>query len=231
MVSLYPSFPRELQRTPVAREQLAFALNRMAEAAAKRGDKAKAHEHRAEARAVVQKIPDAERTSETFGILGRIHKGLADEEEQAGNTAAAQAALSKAIQLYEEGFQRDPRDYYPGVNAVTLRIVRARPEDEAELKHLLPVVRFSVRRAPKPTELRPAEAYWQEATRLELACAERDWEAVPQHTEALLGLKTEPWMQPWMYKTTIGNLEKQRKARATEPDTVQHLEHTIQALS
>ena len=163
------------------------------------------------------------------GEVDAGHQG--DEEEQAGNTAAAQAALSKAIQLYEEGFQRDPRDYYPGVNAVTLRIVRARPEDEAELKHLLPVVRFSVRRAPKPTELRPAEAYWQEATRLELACAERDWEAVPQHTEALLGLKTEPWMQPWMYKTTIGNLEKQRKARATEPDTVQHLEHTIQALS
>lgn len=231
MVSMYSSFPPELQRTPVAREQLAFAYNRLAEAAAKKGDKAEATKLRAKALEVVQKIPAEERSSETFGILGRIHKGLSDAEDKEGNKAAAQAALSQAIRQYEEGFQLDPRDYYPGVNAVTLRIARGRPEDAAELKHLLPVVRFAVKRAPKPSSLRPAEAYWQEATKLELACAERDWEAAPRHVEALLSLKAEPWMQPWMYGTTLGNLEKQRKARAGEPDTVQHLEEAIQALT
>jgi hypothetical protein len=34
-----------------------------------------------------------------------------------------------------------------------------------------------------------------------------------------------------MYGTTIGNLEKQQKARAGEPDTVQHLAEAIQALT
>ncbi|QSQ25170.1 DUF4071 domain-containing protein [Pyxidicoccus parkwayensis] len=230
MASLYPHLPRELQRTSVVREQLGFANNRLAEAAAKQGNKARSQELRAQALAVVQDIPATERSSETFGILGRIYKGLSDAEAQAGDTAAAQAGLSEAIRMYEEGFELDPRDYYPGVNAVTLRIARGLPEDESELNNLVPVVRFAVRRAPEPNALRPAEAYWQTATRLELACAARDWRDASKHVEALLGLKGEPWMQPWMYGTTLGNLNKQRKARAGEPDTVQKLDEIIHTL-
>ncbi|WP_164009888.1 tetratricopeptide repeat protein [Pyxidicoccus trucidator] len=230
LVDLYPHLPAELQRTPVAREQLALALNRLAEAAAKAKDFAGGQQLRAQALEVVRTISPEQQSSETFGILGRIYKGLADAEQQAGNTAEAQAAVKKAIQAYEDGFRKDPRDYYPGVNAVTLRIVRGRAEDEVALKRLLPVVRFSVDRAPAPNSQSKAEAYWQEATRLELACAERDWPSVEQHVEALLGLGAEPWMQSWMYETTSANLKKQRDARSGEPETVRQLEGILQKL-
>ncbi|WP_163998924.1 hypothetical protein [Pyxidicoccus caerfyrddinensis] len=88
----------------------------------------------------------------------------------------------------------------------------------------------SVGRAPPPNAQSKAEAYWQEGTRLELACAGRDWPSKEQHVEALLGLKPEPWMQSWMYETTTANLEKQLTTRSGKPETVNQLQSLIQKL-
>jgi hypothetical protein len=224
MVDLYPRLPPELQSTPVAREQLALARNRLAEAEEKRGDRAAARRHRDLAFAALEGLPEALRSSETYGILGRVYKGWSDAEARAGDAERAQALLGQAIETYEAGFRADPRDYYPGVNAVTLRIRRDTDDDRRDLPQLVPVVRFAVERAPRPDQ--EMERYFQAATKLELACAERDWPAAEAHLADLLPIQAQGWMR----QTTIGNLDLQRRARASEGETVRRLSGLIGAL-
>jgi hypothetical protein len=227
MVSLFQRMPRELQETAVAREQLALAHNRLAEGLE---EPEASREARRKAIAALEAIPRDRWTSETFAILGRIHKGQADAEARAAEShperaAQVRAALSAAIKAYEDGFKADPRDTFPGVNAVTLRILRGASEDEAALAMLLPVVRFAANRAPVPTNR--DEAYWQAATRLELATAARDWSAAQFALEGLLKLPADGWMR----ETTAANLKKQAAARASEPEAQRALASYIAALS
>jgi len=119
----------------VALEQLAFARNRRAEAAARGGDAPQAERLRTSALATAKEIPAERWSSETWGIVGRIHKGAYDA---AADGLDRRAALQEAIAAYEAGFAADPRDYYPGVNAVTLRAIRDEPEDRERLARLMP---------------------------------------------------------------------------------------------
>lgn len=221
MVSLFGRMPRELQATPVAREQLALAHNRIAEGLA---DPAAIQAERQQALQALEAIPQAQWTSETYGIQGRIHKGRADAERAAHHDVESRAALSAAIHAYESGFRSDPRDYYPGVNAVTLRILRNRPEDEAALDLLLPAVRFSVERAAVSTQR--DEKYWQAATKLELAAAARQWDAAERALDDVLVVEVPAWMR----ETTADNLEKQARARAAEASTQRALAGYVEAL-
>jgi hypothetical protein len=116
--------------------------------------------------------------------------------------------LQRAIETYEQGFRTDLRDYYPGVNAVTLRLLRGTEDDRSVLKTLTPVVRYSVSSAPTPKN--NDERYWQTATRLELATADRDWKAARQHLTDLIGIQVAGWLR----ETTAANLERQCKSLA-----------------
>ena len=224
MVELFKEFPSELKRRPVALEQRALALNRLAEAAEKAGERGRAGELRQQALATLDRIEGRAWTSETWGIRGRVHKGWHDAEARAGNESAALAQLGQAIDAYERGFRADPRDYYPGVNAVTLRLARNRPEDRERLDQLVPVVRFAVERAAEPTE--SMERYWLAATKLELATAARDWEAADRALEAVLAIP----VQSWLRETTAGNLLIQRKAFKDDAEARRRLKSCIEAL-
>jgi hypothetical protein len=221
MVALFGRMPGELAASPVAREQLALAHNRIAE---KLKDPAAAHAERQKALLALDAIPKEKWTSETFGILGRIQKGRADAELAAQHEAESRAALAAAIEAYESGFRADPRDYYPGVNAVTLRILRDSPDDRAALRFLLPAVRFSVARAPTPAQ--KDEVYWQAATRLELATAARDWDAAQGALADVRAVQVDEWMR----ESTAANLARQARARADEPATQTALQGYIAAL-
>lgn len=124
MVRMFPRLPRELQVTAVTQEQLALALNRLAEARdgeahrlRQQGDDdgAKAEADEADvlrSRALdAADMPDELVTAETWGIRGRIHKGRYAAELAAGRTLRAEAALAKAIEAYESGVKADMRDY------------------------------------------------------------------------------------------------------------------------
>lgn len=216
MAALFDRLPKELQHTAVAREQYALALNRLAENAAKAGKGDEADELRTKAMAALDEIPAASVTSETYGIRGRIYKGWHDAvcASRGADDFRAEAMLQKAIETYEQGFRTDLRDYYPGVNAVTLRLLRGKPEDRDVLQNLTPVVRYSVASAPAPKN--NDERYWQTATKLELATADRDWNAARQHLTDLLGIEVAGWLR----ETTNANLERQQKAFATDAKAV-----------
>jgi MAP3K TRAFs-binding domain len=227
MTSLFIKMPKELQQTAVAREQHALALNRLAEIAAKQNDSAKADELRKTALSVLDEIPSQSVTSETYGIRGRIYKGWHDAVTATdGETDPhAQAMLQKAIETYEQGFRTDLRDYYPGVNAVTLRLLRGNKADRSALKTLLPVVRYSVASSPAPKN--DDEKYWQTATKLELATADQDWKAAKRLFTDLLGIPVAGWFR----ETTAANLKRQQKAFAKKPDAVRELEIMAEALN
>ena len=227
MAALFERFPAELKQTAVAREQYALALNRLAETAAKKGKHDEAEELRARAMAALDEIPPASVTSETYGIRGRIYKGWYDATCAVSGPGdlRAQAVLQKAIDTYETGFRADLRDYYPGVNAVTLRLLRGTDKDQAVLKTLVPVVRFSVSSAPTPKN--NDERYWQTATQLELATAHKDWKAARQHVTDLLSIPVAGWLR----ETTAANLERQKQAFSNDQATVTEISKIAKALS
>jgi hypothetical protein len=175
----------------------------------------------------IQRLNELEKTkwtSETYGILGRIYKGQAEIEQQSDKDVTAAAAMNRAIETYEAGFRLDPRDYYPGVNAVTLRLLRGTPEDLDMLRTLVPVVRFSVERAPSPED--EMERYWQEATKLELDCAGKDWKTAQAQLLEVVGIDVKSWMR----ETTIKNLKIQQQAFESDAQATGSLDQIIKKL-
>src|SRR5262249_51902357 len=63
----------------------------------------------------------------------------------------ATAALDDAISAYTKGFEFDPRDHYPGINAISLLIQKGDAEALKEVERLVPLVTFAVaRRGGRP---------------------------------------------------------------------------------
>jgi hypothetical protein len=227
MVSVFDRFPKELKQTAVAREQYALALNRLAEHAAKAGKADEADRLRKQAIGALDEIPAESVTSETYGIRGRIYKGWHDaiSVTSTKDDPRAEAMLKLASVTYEQGFRTDIRDTFPGVNAVTLRLLRGADEDREVLKTLMPVVRYSVASAPMAKN--NDEKDWQTATKLELATADRDWKAAREHLTDRLKIQ----VAGWMHETTIGNLERQKKAFSADETAVGEIGKIAAALS
>jgi tetratricopeptide (TPR) repeat protein len=197
MVSLAERLPRPLAKTPLVREQLGLALNRLG-----RRDEGE--------RVLLTLIQERGPSSETYGILGRVHKDQWNDAQAAGQEFLAQGLLEKAIEAYLAGFEADWRDAYPGVNAVTLMEIHDPPD--ARRKQLLPVVSYAVDR-----RLASGQAdYWDHATRLELAVLARDETAARRALGRALAAVRETW-EP---ESTAGNLRLIREARARRGDNV-----------
>ena len=110
MITFIDKFPPPLlENNQVIREQYALALNRRA----KPGD-------RERARDMLLAIIEARGDSpETCGLLGRIYK---DYYKGAKDDFTARAYLDECIDWYRRGFTADPRDFYPGINLLTMLV-------------------------------------------------------------------------------------------------------------
>ena len=201
MVDLASTMPLPLAHAVLVREQTAWALNRLG-----RRDEAE--------RILLELIGERGPSSETCAILGRVYKDQWDE-------AHDPKRLQKSIDAYLAGFEADPRDAYPGINAVTLMELRDPPD--ARAKKLLPVVRYAVER--KIAQGHPD--YWDYATLLELAIlAEDQPEAEKTLANALAAIR-----ELWEPQTTARNLRLIRESRARRGRGVpwaEAIEHTLQ---
>jgi tetratricopeptide (TPR) repeat protein len=112
-------------------------------------------------------------SSETLGLLGSVAKRMF----RRSTGAIADTHLDQAIDAYVRGFDADPEDYYPGINAIGLLRTRAGRRDsspDAELaRKLLPVVRFMVERPGVP------DTVWRRATSAELLLNQHVLEGEP----------------------------------------------------
>lgn len=191
MIALVERMAPPVRQSVLVQEQLGFALNR-----AGRGDEA--------ATVLTDLIARRGPSSETCGILGRVLKDRWDAAVRNGDAVAARGLLDRAIDAYVKGFEADPRDAYPGVNAVTLMELREPPDPRRAT--LTPAVRYAVER--KIAMGKPD--YWDYATRLELAVlASAEAEAAQALGDAVAALRAT-----WEAETTARNLDLIRAARA-----------------
>ncbi len=198
---------------PVVQEQYAFSLNRRN----RPGD-------RALALRVLRGVIDRHGESpETYGLMGSVHKDAYLECVAAGTGSTAQAHLDEAIACYRHGFESDPRDYYPGINAATLLFAKGDAAALAELQDLLPVVVFSVGRRGGLQ----SHDYWDIATVLEASVLGGDWATAGRASARLATLEAPRWQ----YQTTASNLtliRRSREARGLNCDDLQCVLATIQ---
>ena len=196
MAAVVEKMPRPLASTVMVQEQLALALNRL--------------ERRDEAERILTDLLDNRGpSSETYGILGRIHKDRWEDALKNNERAKARGLLDKAIGAYLKGFETDWRDAYPGVNAVTLMELKEPPDPRRE--KLATVVTYAVERrvsAGKPD-------YWDYATLLELAVIAKDEE---KGLDAL-GNALASVREKWEPETTLRNLRLIREARERRQET------------
>lgn len=197
MVSLAERIPRPLAKTPMVREQLGLALNRLG--------------RRREAELVLlDLIRERGPSSETYGILGRVYKDQWEEATRAGEAFLATGLLDKAIDAYIKGFEADWRDAYPGINAITLMELRDPPDPRRQ--KLIPVVSYATER-----RLASGQAdYWDHATRLELAVLAKDHTSAEQALAQALAAVRESWET----ESTANNLKLIREARERRSDVV-----------
>ena len=185
LVQAARSLPAEVASAPEAIQLAALALNRLG-----RQD---------EAITTIQKLIDETGgDAESYGILGRIYK---DRHRRTGDPRD----LDAAINTYQTGFDRQPTEFYPGINAVALRAVRNSAADRAALQTLIPRVRQAIdSRLPSS-----GGDYWTVASALELACVDRDWETADA---LLLRAVQGQTLTPWMVDSTVQQLRTYAEA-------------------
>ena len=210
MIELFDQMPGDLRESAIPCQQLAFALNRRNGP----GDRDRAIRMLEE---LNEKLGDS---AETLGILGRIYKDKFTEAKEA-NDFAAEGWLDQAIETYTRGFEAEPADYYPGVNAINLLLQKGSEEALREVDRLTPLVTFAVVRRGGEK----ARDYWTVATVLELACAGRDYRLAARCLPRALALADENWM----YETTARNLRLIEELRKGE-DNIEQVGRIADAL-
>ena len=214
MIEVQKDMPRALAEQVLVQEQLGFALNRSA---------ADNPSMRAKALDVLKKVEKRQGpSSETCGLIGRIHKDYWAEAVKGGNDFEAIGHLNNAIDAYLRGFMADQRDAYPGINAVTLLDIKGDTKSLQTKEELLPVVRFAVTRR---LEGETAD-YWDHATMLELAVLKNKPEEAAGHLGQALAAVRESW-EP---ETTENNLQLIADARNKRGEETDWLIKVIQAL-
>lgn len=202
MIEFYDELPAHLAKQVNVRQLLAFAYNRRAEDAQ---NPARVNDRR-RAIALLDEI-DKEQgaTSESLGLRGRVHKSHWSEMFTAGDQARAAGLLRKALHAYISGFEADWRDFYPGVNALTLLDVQGTTDSLAEKERLMPIVRYALQQSMSLN----AEDYWGLATLLELAILENLPEQAHLALSDVLATRSEGWMR----SSTVKNLRLIQQGR------------------
>jgi hypothetical protein len=212
LIALYNAFPDNLKDFVVAKQQFALALNRRNQP----GDRERA------LRILDELLKNRGPDSETLGVKGRIHKDIYKEAVQAKKITAI-AALDDAINAYTKGFEADPRDYYPGVNAINLLIQKGDAEALKKVERLLPLVSFAVERRGGAS----SGDYWDLATDLELACIGEDWMTANRLLPKAILAATDSFKTA----TTIANLRLLKQARERERRELTELGRILEELS
>jgi tetratricopeptide (TPR) repeat protein len=212
LIDLYNAFPDNLKDYAVAKQQFALSLNRRNQP----GDREKG------LRILDELLKNRGADSETLGIKGRIHKDIYKDAAQTKKITAI-AALDDAISAYTKGFEADPRDYYPGVNAINLLIQKGDAEALKEVERLLPLVNFAVVRRGGAS----SSDYWDLATVLELACIGEDWTTANRVLPKVILAATASFKTA----TTLGNLRLLKQARERTGREVTELDGILNELS
>jgi tetratricopeptide (TPR) repeat protein len=199
------NLPPEAARAPDMIQMLALALNRRGKA----GDRETA------LTLIRELIDETGGDAESYGILGRIYKDDYERHRQRGNQTAALNSLDAAIAAYQKGFEVEPSNYYPGVNAVSLLLLRGDEQARRQAEALVPRVREALRlqTADGPDD------YWGLAAELELAVAGRDWADAERIVEKMAATSKAFWQ----LESTAQQLRKLAESSVGEGGQIENL--------
>jgi hypothetical protein len=206
LIAFAERVPDEFRRKSVAlREQYALALNKRN----RPGDREEAVK--------LLKALKAERSdtsSETAGLLGSVYKAQYYDALANGRRVLAANYLENAIDSYRDGFEADPRDYYPGINLLELLLLDGSDDALAEFKRTLPAVTFAVTRLGGLK----SNDYWVVATTLELAILANDWNTATRAVPRIIGLTVDD-QDTFKITSTLSNLSaiRARNPAGIEP--------------
>ncbi|WP_378211149.1 TRAFs-binding domain-containing protein [Anoxybacteroides rupiense] len=193
MINLVSEFPTNLMEHRTIQEQLAFALNRRNQS----GD-------RDEAIQILKKVISLYGSNpETCGILGRVYKDLYSDAIKAGKKFQAEGFLDESIRWYKKGFEADPRDYYPGINAAMLLFEKGDEESLSEMESLIPVLQFAIGRRGGLS----SHDYWDVATVLQLSILGQNWDFAVRAAQRFGAMATHAWS----VKTTVDDLKRMKQ--------------------
>ena len=157
---------------------------------------------------------------ETTGLLGAVYKGLMDDNQDDPDLSAEYRR--QAIETYVDGFESDPRYYYPGINALTLMYLG--DEKDERFDKFLPIVRYAVER-----QLRmKAKDYWTQATALELAVLALNEADARKYYSAAKTCNPINFMK----ESTAGNLKKiyNKAIKKSDEESLQWLKSIVVGL-
>lgn len=182
IVEFIEKMPQYIQNITVIQEQYGLSLNRIG---------------RSQDSIVVLEnlIKRNGPSSETLGILARIYKDRYVYHKKNNEILKANANLDKAIETYLLGFETDTRDYFPGVNAVTLMNIKG----DKRMHNLAPAVLYATENKIKSK----TPDYWDYATVIELAVISNDTKSAAEYLGKVMTLPFNPFER----KSTIGNLK------------------------
>lgn len=205
MIKLVERLPDAVKQHRTVQEQYGLALNRRNGP----GD-------RKEAIRVLERVIEIHGPNpETCGILGRVYKDMYTDASTAGSTFLAQGYLDEAIRWYREGYEVDPRDYYPGINAAILLLEKGDEKSLKDLNAYVPVLEFAVGRRGGLN----SKDYWDIATSLHLAVLRQDWALATRAVQRFSALVSHAWI----VDTTLADLRRMEQA-------MQRMGHDTQAL-
>ena len=212
MISLAERLPKPISDAATVREQYSFALNRRNNP----DDRKKA------IRTLLEVIEEQGNSPETCGLLGRIYKDLWTDAISEGPKETESACLDEAISWYRRGFKADPRDYYPGINLVTLLLRKGTEDALREINEVRPVVAFAVSRRGGIN----SRDYWDVATVIELSVIGLDWQTATRAVAKAI-LRADA---PWNLNTTVNNLRIIREIYIERNFEVKDLDLLIKTL-
>lgn len=188
MIALFERMPALTRDAAIVRQQLAFALNRR-----NQGD------DRDQASSILEALVREQGASaESYGLLGRVYKDKYQDAKSAGSRRA-NGFLDLAIEAYSKGFDAEPIDFYPGINAITLLLQKGDEDSEKRAEKLVPLVTFAAARKGGAT----SNDYWTVATVLELSAIAGDFDISFKCLDRALALANN---ETWMLETTAANL-------------------------
>jgi tetratricopeptide (TPR) repeat protein len=186
LIRFSDELPPEVRDVVQIQQMLALALNRRNEG----GDRDRALQM------MENLVPKTGGDAETRGILGRIYKDRFDLSGDPND-------MRKAIAHYRAGFEKEPSDYYTGINLIYLLMVYGGDEGKTEAQHVLPRVRDALLARMDPDR----SDYWELATALELAVMASDWESARTWAKRIISQSP----QRWMIESTLANMARLEK--------------------
>jgi tetratricopeptide (TPR) repeat protein len=193
MINLIYELPKSLREHRTIQEQLGLALNRRNQS----GDRNEA------IRVLTKVITIYGPNPETCGILGRVYKDLYSDAIKAGKEFQAEGYLDESIRWYKKGFEADPRDYYPGINAAMLLFEKGDEESLSEMDSLIPVLEFAIGRRGGLN----SRDYWDIATVLQLSILVQNWDFAVRAAQRLGAMATHAWI----VETTVKDLKRMKQ--------------------